>query len=143
MRLNKYLIDVTEKERLNSLGIMYYMLTKNNEISPEEGNYLGYTMMALPKMGVTYENYNDKFADVIAELSQKQYLDSINAIGNYMEDFSQTAKKQALLFAMEAILADGKIDDSERDLLYKLQEIAGISDEEYDRMWEYTAIRFA
>jgi len=143
MRLNKYLISVTDKERMNSIGVLYYMLAKNNEITPQEGSYVGYTAMALPKTGITASNYDSKFTELIAELAQKQYLDSIDAISNYMEDFSITAKKQALLFAIEAILVDGVIDTEERDLLYKLKEIAGVSDEEYDMMWELSAIRFA
>jgi hypothetical protein len=143
MRLNKYLISVTDKERMNSIGVLYYMLAKNNEITLEEGNYVGYTAMALPKTGITTSNYNAKFSELIAELAQKQYLDSMDAISNYMEDFSITAKKQALLFAIEAILVDGVIDVQERDLLYKLKDISGVSDEEYDMMWELSAIRFA
>lgn len=143
MRLNKYLISVTEKERTNSLGILYYMLAKNNDITIEEGNYLGYITLALPKSGINPNNYNEKFNHLIADLAQKQYLDSINAIGNYMEDFSKTAKKQALLFAIEAILVDGVIDEQERELLYKLKDISGVTDQEYDMMWELSAIRFA
>lgn len=143
MRLNKYLISVSDKERINSFGILYYMLAKNNIITAEEGNYVGYTTLALPKTGINPENYNEKFTELIGELAQKQYLDSIDAIGNYMEDFSETAKKQALLFAIEAILVDGVIDEEERNLLYKLKDIAGVSDEEYDLMWELSAIRFA
>ncbi len=143
MRLNKYLISVSDKERINSFGILYYMLAKNNIITAEEGNYVGYTTLALPKTGINPENYNEKFTELIGELAQKQYLDSIDAIGNYMEDFSETAKKQALLFAIEAILVDGVIDEEERNLLYKLKDIAGVSDEEFDLMWELSAIRFA
>ena len=103
MRLNKYIISVSEKERTNSFGILYYMLAKNHEVTIEEGNYLGYTALALPRSGITPENYGEKFNSLIAELAQKKYLDSINAIGNYMEDFSLTAKKQALLYGIEAI----------------------------------------
>lgn len=143
MRLNKYLISVTDKERINSLGVLYYMLAKNNVITVEEGNFLGYTTLALPKSGINPDNYNEKFTELIGELAQKQYLDSIDALSNYMEDFSGTAKRQALLFAIEAILVDGVIDEHERELLYKLKEIAGVSDEEYDMMWELSAIRFA
>jgi hypothetical protein len=143
MRLNKYLISINEKERVNSLGILYYMLAKNNEITVQEGNYLGYISLALPKSGINPDNYNEKFNELLGELAQKQYLDSINAISNYMEDFSITAKKQALLFAIEAILIDGVIDEQERELLYKLKDISGVSDEEYDMMWELSAIRFA
>lgn len=143
MLLNKYLISVSEKERTNSFGILYYMLAKNHEVTIAEGNYLGYTVLALPKSGITPENYNEEFQKLIGELAHKTYLDSINALSNYMEDFSQTAKKQALLFAIEAILVDGVIDNYERELLYKLQEIAGVSDEEYNMMWELSSIRFA